>query len=151
MCYLIGRLAHFAVLGLVAIVAVGPVVGIVGVLLPFAVIGLVAFAGYRLVGRLFGRRRAAIPPLPAVAEPAPHQVAEVEPVREEPARPRRGRVVVEVLCGGLVGGLVAAAVTWQAPELLGTVVPAVVAGAVVGYVVGGTNAERGRPARALDA
>jgi hypothetical protein len=147
MFHLMARLFYFAVIGFIGIVAIGPVAAVVGALLPFALIGLFVFGAYRGVQRLVGARRAGnfrIPAPPVAArrvEPAAGAAHEAAPC---PARSgRRGRVVLEVLCGGLVGGAVAAAMCWQTPELAGTVIPAVVAGAVVGYVVGGSSAERG--------
>lgn len=150
MLYLLGRLAYFAVLGIVALVAAGPVIGVVGVLLPFALVGLLAYGGYLGVNRLLGKKK---PPVEVTPDaPALVEIVKEEVVETPPPAPRRkswlGRVIVEVIGGAVVAGAVAAAITWQSPAMAETVFAAIAAGAVVGYVVGDSRPEAVKPVSA---
>jgi hypothetical protein len=158
MLHLLGKLAYFAVLGFVAIVLVGPVVGVVGTLLPFAIVGGLVYAGYRSVDRMVRGKRKTLRELDVapvvIKRPEPIEVKRPEPVaakvREETPRPGRlrrvGRVMQEMVCGALVAGSVAAAFTWQSPGMGETVGAALLAGAVVGFVVGRSVPEGEKPA-----
>jgi hypothetical protein len=68
-----GWLAKFAVLGFVTLILIGPVVAVVGTLLPFAVIGGIGWVAVRVVRRCFGlrpRRVAALAAADKGPEPA---------------------------------------------------------------------------------
>jgi hypothetical protein len=162
-------LVCLALLGVAVIVLIGPVLAILGVLLPFAIIGALAWAGYRLFQVVFRRERSrqralvllkddppARPTPPSVVlAPAPVvAVAEKRPVPHRPSRLRSlarsaFHVAVEVGCGAAVGGALAV-VAWQSGAAMqsGAAIEQQVAlgaaiGAVVGFVVGGS-----RPAQA---
>ncbi len=150
MLHLLGKLAYFSVLGFLAIMLAGPIVGVVGTLLPFALVGGLIYGGYHGALRLARRWRKSprdldVPPpelrrTEPVAIPRPEPIPVRVPVREDVPRPSRlrrfGRVMQEMVCGALVAGSVAAAFTWQAPGMGETVGAALLAGAVVGFVVG---------------
>jgi hypothetical protein len=161
-----GRMAHLAMLGAgilfvgpialgLAGVALGVVVAVLSLFLPFIVIGGIAYGPYLLVRHLLGyppRQRPTLQVRRIVPESRPVRpaVLEVLPVeRPAPPRPERrvrgivARVAAEVLCGALVGGalgavaLVGANNEWRAPALLDYSALGAVIGAVVGFVVGG--------------
>jgi hypothetical protein len=148
-CKLVGKVVQFSLLGFLAIVLVGPVLGILGTLLPFALIGALVWGGYRGLRRLVAPRRPERerPPLPV-------REVRVEPValpvvkeRRGPSRFRQaGRVMLEMVCGALVGGLVCGAVSWQQPWFSETLAAGLLAGAAVGYIVGGSRPEPARSA-----
>jgi hypothetical protein len=51
---LLGRLTFLAFVGFVALMLIGPVLAVVGTLLPFAVVGVLVWSGYRLFRRAVG-------------------------------------------------------------------------------------------------
>src|SRR5436190_14366869 len=148
MLRLMMKLAWFRALGLAAIVLVGPVLGIVGALLPFALIGLLVWGAYQGVLRLVGRRPATPRFIDSPREVRP--VVHAEPSRELPRRrrwARAGRVLLEMTCGALLGGLVAGAICWESAHVAETIATATLVGAVVGYVVGGSPGRQSEGAR----
>lgn len=154
MMHAFGKLAYFAMVGFMGIVLVGPVVGVVGALLPFAAVGLAVYGIYHGVRRLIVGKQEV--PKELVLVPVEVKVPEpiVEPVllRDEvptPGRLRRvGRVIQEMFCGAVVAGAVAAAFCWQTPGMGETISVAVAAGAVVGFVVGGALPDSARGVKA---
>jgi hypothetical protein len=163
---LLVRMSSLALLGLLAVVLVGPVVAVVGVLLPFAVIGLVVLGMHRGIRRLIhGRARAEKrripldvkvqlkpqrPPNPA---PEPALCAEPAPAVLRWSRPRRllarlrngvssaGRTVFEVVCATAVGTLLGFLAGWQSGSLEEYTAVGAIAGAFFGVVVSGTKSE----------
>src|SRR5262245_23341894 len=138
MMYFVGRLVYFSAIGVLFLTLIGPVLGILGTLLPFAIIGALVWGADRGVRRLVVGKGDASPTVVPVEVSNPPLV--VSEVREE--RPRRGwlartgRVVLEVLSGAVVAGAVAAAFSWGTPAAAETVVTAVLVGGAVGFLVG---------------
>jgi hypothetical protein len=159
-----GKAAHLAMLG-VGILVLGPialglgaavlgvVVAVVGAVLPFVAIGAIAYGPFLLVRRMLGYSpqrtalevRRVIPEVRRV-HTVPVELAVERPESTPPARRRRGvvaRMVGEVLCGGLLGGVLGAVAVmgtmgdWQTSVLLDYSALGAGIGAVVGFVVGG--------------
>lgn len=172
----VGKMAHLTLLGF-GILFLGPValglvatvlalvLGVVAAALPFVVIGALGYGPYVMARRMLGYPRQRVvevrkipPPRRVVPEVprVPPVSAAVElpliPIREEP-RPRPQGVVVrvlkEVFCGALVGGVLGtvavmgAASDWQVTgRVLDCAAMGAGIGAVVGFVVGGPRPTR---------
>jgi hypothetical protein len=139
MIRLLGKLAYFSVLGFLFVTLIGPVLGILGTLLPFAVIGGLVWGGYRVVRRVVVGRR--IEPRPEVVpvEVSPPRVEVNEAVVDRPWRrrfARTGKLLGEMAGGAIVAGGVAAVFCWGMPTAAETVITAVLAGAGIGFLVG---------------
>jgi hypothetical protein len=167
-----GKIAHLALLGVgilflgpialaLAATALGVALSIVAAMLPFVLIGALAYGPYLLVRHLFGHqplrparleaRKMPVPPQrvhPFVVEPAVRRPIPVVPaVAPLPARRRQtgvvARVLGEVFCGALVGGILGAVTVlapvsdWQVHNLVSYTALGASIGAVVGFVVGG--------------
>jgi hypothetical protein len=142
-------LVLFSLLGLAVLVLIGPVLAIVGVLLPFALIGLLAWGGYRLLARLRRRiwARKGEREIVRVAELNPEpplEVVALETPAPAPApRPRAwrtvGYVLAEMVCGAAVGASLAVLAAWQQDSSFEFVPIGAGIGAVVGFVVGGAR------------
>jgi hypothetical protein len=147
-------LVCLALLGFAVTVLIGPVLAVVGVLLPFALIGALAWVCYRfgraLVQRVF-RRPARLVLIDAPPSPAPQPVV-LQTVEEDlPAvrPPPRFRslvrsslhVFVEIGCGAALGAALAGVVYWQNGAGIEFVALGAAIGAVVGFVVGGSRSE----------
>jgi hypothetical protein len=158
-----GKVAHLALLGAgvlfvgpialgLGAAALGVVVAILALALPFVVIGGLAYAPYLLVRHLFGN------PKPRPTAEVRRVLPEIRPVRpatveipverpaprsERRARSTVARVAAEVFCGALVGGvlgavaLISASNDWRTGALLDYSALGAGVGAVVGFVVGG--------------
>jgi hypothetical protein len=179
----IGKFAHLTLLG-AGILFVGPVVvglglaavavviGLVAAALPFVVVGALGYGPYVMVRRAFGpprqkvamELRKVVPParrfVPEPPRVRPVAAAVEVPVPSEPqpeSRPQGVvvRVLKEVVCGAVVGGVLGTLAVLSASSdlqvtgrLLDCAAMGSGIGAVVGFVVGGPRpapAER-RPA-----
>src|SRR4051794_6575463 len=126
-----------SLLGLAVLVLIGPVLAVVGTLLPFALVGLLAWGGYRGVKGLAARLRAG-QRLPRLVGRDEKPILAALPAPQQ----SRGRfsqalwVVAEVCCGALVGGGLAALAGWQQGMGFDLVALGTGIGAVVGFLVG---------------
>jgi hypothetical protein len=159
-----GKVAHLALVGAgmlfvgpIAIglgaAALGVVVAILALLLPFVVIGAIGYAPFLLVRHLFGKPKqqptAEVRRVLPEIRPIRPAAVEIPVERPAPPRPERrirstvARVTAEVFCGALVGGvlgavaLIGASNDWRTGALLDYSVLGAGVGAVVGFVVGG--------------
>jgi hypothetical protein len=144
-----------ALLGFAVTVLIGPVLAVVGFLLPFALIGALAWVCYRfgrgLIQRVVRRRRARLvlvdAPPAHVEEPVVLQtVAEDKVVPRPPSRLRSLarsslHVAVEVCCGAALGAALAVVADWQTGAGIEHVALGAAIGAVVGFVVGGSRSQ----------
>jgi hypothetical protein len=160
---MIQKLLVPAVWGLAAIVLIGPILAVIGVLLPFAIIGIVARGGYREFRRQFwpeARSRAQVPSASAGTpekerDPRPQRLRQPEHPPQEAIRtspPHRAPCaarfraasrmwfLVEVVCGAFVGGALAFLAAEGQPARDFYVVLGAVIGAAVGF-----GAARGKP------
>lgn len=152
---LIGKMSSLALLG-IGVLFVGPIaLGVVAVILPFVVIGAIAYLPYRLARRWLGNKRNApleapkLRPLTlAVERPILAPAPAVPPIERKP-KPAGAvaRMLGEVACGALVGGVLGMLAGYQSPELMNYASLGVGIGTVVGFVVGGprTNATEKAP------
>jgi hypothetical protein len=160
----LGKMAHLAMIGIgiifvgpvalgLAAAALGVVVALLGVALPFIVIGALGYGPYLLVRWMFGKSerkavanaRRAIPESQPVPQPEIMLAVERRSPAPKERRPRStiARVLGEVFCGALVGGVLGAVTVvgpvndWQMSALLNYSALGAGIGAVVGFVVGG--------------
>jgi hypothetical protein len=145
-----------ALLGFAVIVLVGPVLAILGVLLPFAIVGALAWVGFRFGRALTRRWRGQRARLVMVdVRPTPEHRPIVVSTVEEPRAAARsasriGRmgattmhVAAEMTCGAALGAALAILVDWQSGAGVEHAALGALIGSVVGFVVGGS---RSRPA-----
>jgi hypothetical protein len=144
---LLRSLASLSLLGLAVVVLIGPVLAIVGVLLPFAIIGALAWGVHRVVRnvtwRVWRRQRVHV-----LQQKEPMDALVVEEVPAEPApRPSQLRsamrsavhVLVEVVSGTALGLGLAMLAGWQMGMPFEYAPLGAAIGAVVGFVVGGSR------------
>jgi hypothetical protein len=164
------KLVWFTVLGFATVILIGPVLAVLGTVLPFALVGALVWLAYKGVRRLAGRGREK-PALPEVLQEAGRGARRAfaqgiqkcsgwaPAVRRWPPAARcrlraaggwvaargrsAGRRLLEILCGALVGALVSWLITGAVDDY--TALGALV-GAALGFVAGGSKPQ---PAREL--
>jgi hypothetical protein len=149
------KLVLFAVLGFATVMLIGPVLAVVGTLLPFALVGALVWLAYkgvrRLAARLRGPERRDLRDVlrevrrggrRALAHGL-HKGSAWAPAVRGRLRLVRDRVVarLEVLCGALVGALVCWSITGAVDDY--TALGALV-GAALGFVAGGPKPQPAR-------
>jgi hypothetical protein len=147
-------LMGLALMGFAVTVLIGPVLAVLGVLLPFAMIGALAWVGFRvgrvLVRRIRGRRTRLVlvdsPPAPSVDHvdfrPAVGELPIVRPPSRLRALTRSTlQVAVEVGCGAILGAALAVLMDWQSGSGIEHPTLGAIIGAVVGFVVGGSRSQ----------
>jgi hypothetical protein len=152
---LLRTLVCLSLIGLAVTVLIGPVLAVLGVLLPFALIGGLAWGGYHagcmLLRRLRGDRRPVVfkdeapasTPLPMIDSRVAQGPAPVHPMRRLGALARTGlHLFVEVGCGAALGAGLAVLADWQSSASIERVLLGAGIGAIVAFVVGGSPPRR---------
>jgi hypothetical protein len=159
------KLVWFTVLGFATVILIGPVLAVLGTVVPFALVGGLVWLAYQGVRRLVGRGRGQEKPaLPEVLQGARREARRAfaqgiqKCSRWAPAARCRlraaggwvavrgraaGRRLLEILCGALVGALVSWLITGAVDDYTAL---GALAGAALGFVAGGSKPQ---PARDL--